>query len=246
MQKILSTIYAIYCYIMLLTTFIILAPFAMLALLLGNYTALAIYKIGSVWSALYGLLAGIFWVRIGAYKPDKSHAYIFVANHDSYYDIFGITFAIKQHYRVLGKEEPSKIPVFGWFYKNCVITVNRSSDEDRRKSVINLKKHLAKNTSVVIFPEGTFNDTEGYMKSFYDGAFRIALETNTSIQPLVFYNNRKFSDWKNPLRMRPGIAKYEFLPEIPKEDLQNFDIHSLKEHVFSQMEQKLIAFNKNK
>jgi 1-acyl-sn-glycerol-3-phosphate acyltransferase len=244
MKKIVLNIYSIYCYIILLATFILLAPFAIIALFFGKYTALAIYKIAAVWGILYGCLVGVFWKNIGTTKPNAKKPYIFVANHNSYYDIFSITLAIKQHYRVLGKEEPTKIPIFGWFYKNCIITVNRSSDEDRRKSVMHLKKHLAKNTSVCIFPEGTFNNTDGYMKAFYDGAFRIALETNTSIQPLVFFNNHKFFNWKHPLQMKPGIAYYAFLPEIPQEDLQNFDIHALKEYVFSQMEQKLMAFEK--
>ncbi len=244
MKKTFLYIYSIYCYIILFITFVMLVPFAILALLLGKYAAFAIYKITAVWGFVYGCLVGMFWKNIGHIKPNKNKPYIFVANHNSYYDVFSITLAIKQRYRVLGKEEPTKIPVFGWLYKNCIIPVNRSSEEDRRKSVLTLKKHLAENTSVGIFPEGTFNNTDGYLKTFYDGAFRIALETNTSLQPLVFYNNHKFFNWKHPLQMRPGIAYYEFLPEIPAEDLQNFDIQSLKEYVFSQIEQKLIAFDK--
>ena len=64
--------------------------------------------------------------------------------------------------------------------------VDRESTGGRLKSVLQLKKVLAKNISVVIAPEGTFNTSNRPLKEFYKGAFKIAVETNTAIQPVLF------------------------------------------------------------
>jgi 1-acyl-sn-glycerol-3-phosphate acyltransferase len=37
-----------------------------------------------------------------------------------------------------------------------------------------------------MFPEGTFNETNAPLKDFYDGAFRIAIETKTAVKPVLF------------------------------------------------------------
>ena len=87
----------------------------------------------------------------------------------------------KQHFRVLGKAELARIPVFGYIYKKAVVLVERENAAHRAKSVVQLKSVLANGISVVLSPEGTFNMTNKALKNFYDGAFRIAIETQTQI-----------------------------------------------------------------
>ena len=38
----------------------------------------------------------------------------------------------------------------------------------------------------MVFPEGTFNMTTQPLKEFYDGAFRVAIETQTPVKPVLF------------------------------------------------------------
>ncbi len=38
----------------------------------------------------------------------------------------------------------------------------------------------------MVFPEGTFNMTTEPLKEFYDGAFRVAIETQTPVKPVLF------------------------------------------------------------
>ena len=57
---------------------------------------------------------------------------------------------------------------------------------------------LKKECSIIIFPEGTFNETEAPLKEFYDGAFRLAINTQTEIWPVLFpdtVDRWHFSHW---------------------------------------------------
>ena len=79
----------------------------------------------------------------------------------------------------------SKVPVFGFIYRNAIVTVDRSSTGNRAKSVRILKSIIKKGISVLVFPEGTFNMTNQPLKEFYDGAFRVAIETQTPVKPVL-------------------------------------------------------------
>jgi len=57
-------------------------------------------------------------------------------------DIPEMMVAIKQNFRALGKSEMTKIPLFGFIYRNAVVTVERGSAENRAKSVETLKSIL--------------------------------------------------------------------------------------------------------
>ncbi len=55
--------------------------------------------------------------------------------------------------------------------------VNRENASKRAESIKQLNQFFAQKISVFICPEGTFNTTHKPLKDFYDGAFRIAIET---------------------------------------------------------------------
>ncbi len=169
--------------------------------------------------------------------------YIFVFNHLSYIDIPLIMKAIRRrHFRVLGKAELAKIPIFGFLYRNSAVLVNRESPAARAKSVMQLKAVLKKGISIVISPEGTFNMTGKPLKEFYDGAFRIAIETQTPIRPILFLDAYNRMHYRSIFTLSPGKARIVYLDEIPVHGLTLQDIKSLKEKVYAVMEEKLIAY----
>ena len=241
MKKIFTYLYLIYCCIILLIFFIVILPLAFFAaIFLGNNAAPVIYFCARVWFRLYSIFVGIIWKNVGTITPNKKESYIFVANHDSYYDILAMVLSTHQPYRILGKESMTKIPIFGYLYGKAVITVKRESEADRKNSVARLKHYLSKKISIYIFPEGTFNNTKHVMKPFYDGAFKMALETNTPIQPMVIYNCKALLSFDKKLKIKPGIATYQFLPAITVNDMEGQSIQSLKNIVYTRMETALI------
>ena len=205
----------------------------------GNF----IYKVCTTWADIWYLLVAIRHKNVyeGAY--DRSHQCIFVANHISYLDAPQIVKSVRRPVRVLGKVEYSNIPIFGYIYKNAIITVDRSSAANRANSVRALKSVLKKGISIFIFPEGTFNETGQPLKDFFDGAFRIAIETQTPIRPLLFLNAYDRMSYKSVFSLNPGRSATIFLEEIPVAGLAMSELQGLKQQVYEVMEKKLIQYN---
>ncbi len=205
----------------------------------GNF----IYRLCRLWADAALFCWGIRTHYIYEVPPQPANQYIFVFNHISYVDIPLIMKAIrKQHFRVLGKAELAKIPIFGFLYRNAAVLVNRESAAARAKSVLQLKAVLRKGISIVISPEGTFNMTGQPLKEFYDGAFRIAIETQTPIKPILFLDAYSRMNYRSVFSLSPGRARIVYLDEIPVHGLTLQDVKSLKEKVYAIMEEKLIAY----
>jgi 1-acyl-sn-glycerol-3-phosphate acyltransferase len=151
--------------------------------------------------------------------------------------------AIRQPVRPLGKVEMTKIPFFGFIYKNTIVTVDRSSAGNRTKSVQVLKSILRKGVSVLVFPEGTFNITGKPLAPFYDGAFRIAIETGVPIKPVLFLDGYDRIHYSSIFSFNPGRNRCLFLEEIPTAHLTLKQVGALKETVHQVMWKKLVEYN---
>jgi 1-acyl-sn-glycerol-3-phosphate acyltransferase len=200
-----------------------------------------IYKVCRYWDSAWLTLVGIRHVNIFESAPDPERRYVFISNHISYLDIPLILQAVRRNdFRILGKAEMTKYPVFGYIYSRAVVLVDRTTSTGRSRSVRELKSLLAIDRSVFIFPEGTFNETGQPLKTFYDGAFRIAIETQTPLQPILFLDTYDRMHYRSLLSLRPGITRAIFLPGIDVQGLTLADLPSLKQRVFALMEAGLI------
>ncbi|MCB0777888.1 MAG: 1-acyl-sn-glycerol-3-phosphate acyltransferase, partial [Chitinophagaceae bacterium] len=188
----LKHIYSIYALIVFVAIMLLIFPFAFIASFFGRIKGgNMVMRLCMLWADLWFPLIFIWHNKKYEVPHDKSKAYIFVTNHISYIDAAIIPKAYRQPIRPLGKIETSKVPVFGFIYKNAIVTVDRSSAEHRANSVRVLKSLIKKGISVLVFPEGTFNMTTKPLKEFYDGAFRVAIETQTPIKPVLFLDAYK-------------------------------------------------------
>lgn len=237
-------LYTVYAYLLFILLMLIIFPFVLIASLWGKVKGgNFIYHVLRVWSATWFFLIGIRPKNIYLSKPDPQKQYIFVINHKSYLDAAVLVETIRQPFRPLGKIEISKVPIFGFIYKACVVMVDRNDADNRAKSLRQLKSVLKKGISIMIFPEGTFNETEKPMKSFYDGAFRMAIETQTPIQPILFLDNYKRMPHESMISLNPGTCRSLFLEPIPVDGLTLSDAKSLKEKVFKIMEENLVSYS---
>jgi len=121
--------------------------------------------------------------------------------------------------------------------------VDRSDSVNRTKSVNVLKAVLRKNISVAIAPEGTFNMTGHPLKEFYDGAFRIAIETQTPIKPALFLDTYDRLNYHSIFSQSPGITRTVFLDEIDVKEYKIEDVKLLKQKVYDVMEAALIRYH---
>lgn len=218
-------------------------PGVLLALLWGQPVAgNIVIKLARAWSDAWLFLIGIRHRNIVEAPIEPGAQYVFVANHISYMDIPLLFKAIrKRPFRVLGKMEMARIPIFGLVYRLAVILIDRSSKESRARSIQQLRKTLAGGVSIFIFPEGTFNETKEPLKFFYDGAFKLAIETGTPIKPIVFLDSVERMHYRSVFSIRPGLSRAVHLPAIPVAGLTEADVPSLKEATFTAMEQCIRA-----
>ncbi|SJZ49521.1 lysophospholipid acyltransferase family protein [Sediminibacterium ginsengisoli] len=230
-------IYCVYALLMFVILMFLVFPFVLLSLLFGKLRGgNMIYGLCMLWAKAWYLLTGIRHKEIHEAPHDTSRQYIFVANHISYMDIPPLVLIAHQPIRILGKYEMVKIPVFGWIYRAAVILVDRRNAETRARSVRALKSALKHGISIFIFPEGTFNETGQPLKSFFDGAFRIAIETQTSIKPVLLPDTIDRLHYRGIFELTPGINRVIYLEEIPVTGMTPEDIPALKELVYRKME----------
>ena len=244
MLRFIHILYCIYALITFVVLMIIVFVLVLLSLILGKLKAgNLVYKICNVWAICWYFLVGFKHKEIYEAPHDFSRQYIFVANHSSYLDIPSSIRCIHQKVRVLGKYEMVKYPLFGLIYRVAVILVDRRDAEHRAQSVRALKAAIAKQISIFIFPEGTFNESDKPLKNFYDGAFRTAIETQTSIKPILFIDNAKRLNQKGIFTFAPGLSRCVFLEEIKVEDYKTKqDVQLLKQKVYSIMEEGLTRY----
>jgi len=241
--KFLQWIYCIYAFILFVTIMLILFPFVIIASFFGRIRGgNAIFKICSVWAELWFPLIFIFPRRSFEARHERSKPYIFVINHSSLLDAALLPKAFHQPVRPLGKVEMSKIPLFGFIYRKAIVTVDRGNAANRAKSIRILKSIIGKGISVLFFPEGTYNETKLPLKDFYNGAFRVAIETQTPVKPVLFLDAYNRMHHQKVFSLNPGRCRIVFLDEIPVTGLRIDDTDDLKWKVYENMERKLTEY----
>ncbi|NOT93461.1 lysophospholipid acyltransferase family protein [Ferruginibacter sp.] len=237
-------IFSIYGLLMFIAFLLLIFPLVVIASFFGKIKGgNFIYKLCQLWADFFLFILGIRQQYIYISKPDPAKQYVFVFNHIAYIDIPLLMKAIRnQHFRVLGKAEMAKIPIFGFLYRCTVVLVDRNSAANRAKSVLQLKSIIKKGISIVVSPEGTFNTTHQPLKEFYDGAFRVAIETQTPIKPILFLDAYDRNNYNSIFSLTPGRSRIVYLEEIPVEGLTVNDVKQLKEKVYKLMEQKLVEY----
>lgn len=213
------------------TFFMILyLPGILIPFLIGEKYGTISYQFLKLWSWTFSKLNFIPYKIEGRENIRRGQAYVYVSNHGSYLDIPGVCLTVPTQIRPLAKKELRKIPVFGWIASNASIIVDRSSHSSRTKSMDHLKAVLRRGISILIFPEGTQNRSAELLQPFYDGAFRIAIETQQPLLPMVIVGAGKLMPPKK-FTIKPGTIRIKVMPEIPTTGLQLSDVPELKKQV---------------
>ena len=213
---------------------LLLLPLIVLPALLGESARPVSFFGLKVWATLFHTLTGVRYYSHGKEHLKKYPAYIYVSNHTSFLDVPALPLFIPGQFRPLGKKELLKIPVLGWIVKTVCVIVDRSDAQSRKESIVKLKGLISQGTSILIYPEGSMNRTELLLRPFYDGAFRIAIETQTPILPMVVINAGNL--------FRPGTAyikagkiQVKFGEPISTAGLEIKDAPALKQQVHQVM-----------
>jgi 1-acyl-sn-glycerol-3-phosphate acyltransferase len=192
-----------------------------------------------LWSWVFSKLTFIRYKFYGTEKFRKGQSYIYVSNHTSFLDIPGIRMIIPGQFRPLAKKELKKIPIFGWIAQAATIIVDRTSPESRKKSIDRLKAALRAGISILIFVEGTQNRSKEILQPFHDGAFRIAVDTQEPILPMVVIGAGRLMP-PGTINLRPGLIRIYVGEQIETAGLTVKEIPELKAKTFEAMTQMIV------
>lgn len=234
LKGILRTIYQVWVFFVFTFFMLLFLPGIILPGFFGPKAGSVTFFFMKLWSWVFSKLNVIPYHIIDRQKIRKGQSYIYVSNHTSFLDLPGIAMTIRGQFRPLAKKELLKLPVFGWITRVTCVVVDRSSNESRRKSMEHLKKILGLGISILLFPEGTQNRTKEKLQPFYDGAFRIAVETQEPVLPMVVLGANKLMP-PGKIPQRPGKIKIVIGDEIPTAGLTLADVSALKEKTMAAM-----------
>ena len=143
-----------------------------------------LYACGRLWSRMI-LGASLTPVSVRFETPlDPEAGYIFMANHQSMYDIPTIMSTTPGQGRFMAKAGLFKIPIFGWaLASGGFIPVDRSDRASGQRTFHVASKGLSRGHSLIIFPEET-RSRDGRLLPFKRGGFLLALKTGFPIVPV--------------------------------------------------------------
>ena len=159
-------------------------------------------------------------------------------NHTSYLDIALIYCFFPNYFVFMGKHQLRKVPLFGIFFKDQDIGVDRRSKLKAHKAFLRAGGELDKGCSVVMFPEGTISTKAPELKPFKNGPFKLAIEKQVPILPITFVNN--FRLFPSKMRMNrigfPGQAIVAVHQPISTAGMSEDNLISLRQKVYNQIE----------
>jgi len=184
------------------------------------------------WSKLTIYLSFIFPKVEWEERLSKKEQYIFCPNHVSTLDIPLILAVLPVPLQYIGKSEIAKIPLFGYFYKNNSVIVDRANKRNAYDAFLKAGEKLKKGINMCIFPEGGIPKEAVFLKKFKNGPFRLALEKNIKTIPITLPDNKSMFP-QEYFKGRPGIVRIKVHKAIDPNSLTEKSIENLNTSVYN-------------
>jgi len=216
------------------TMLVVLIPFLLFSYFRAEPQKTKIWvSLSRVWMSVFLPLAGCPLRVRGREKFAAGQSYVVICNHNALVDVPVSYPFIPGGNKTIAKIEMARVPIFGLFYRTGSVLVDRKSETSRRESFVKMKDVLDLGLHMCIYPEGTRNKTAEPLKSFHDGAFRLALTTGHAIMPAIIFNTRKVMPPDQGFFFRPCPLYMHFLDPVAPRPGES--VESLKNRVFDIM-----------
>ncbi len=182
-------LYNAWCVLWLVVIYLFLFPFIFICIQIKRWNRLGT-KLTNFWADIFFFVTGLWVMTDYRFRPDRKANYIFVANHFSYLDVAIGMKVVRNYFSYMGKSSVKKVPLLGYMFAKLHIQVDRNDKKSRVRSFKRSVRALQEGRSLFIMPEGgILSDTIPVMKQpFKDGAFVLAVESNTPLVPITFVN----------------------------------------------------------
>jgi len=230
LEDIFGRLWAFWGIISFIITFLVFYIPSMITWLLPEPKGQGIFiGIARIWMNIWLRLVGCPVKIKGREYFEKGKSYIVTCNHNSLMDVPLSSPFIPGANKTIAKTSFVKVPVFGFYYMKGAVLVDRKSEKSRKESFEKMKQVLKKGMHMCIYPEGTRNRTNEPLKKFYDGAFKLATDTGTSIIPAIILNTRKAVPVQKSFYFLPHKLEMHFLPPV---GVESKTTDELREEIF--------------
>jgi 1-acyl-sn-glycerol-3-phosphate acyltransferase len=175
----------------------------------------------------------------GVAIANPRNPYVVVSNHESFVDMLLISH-LPWEMKWLSKKSIFKIPLLGWLMRMAGdVELIRGDRQSILTAMRGCGDRLARNVSVMLFPEGT-RTRDGSLGEFKDGAFRLAIDHQLPILPLVVNGTRRALEaesWK----MNATDAEVRVLAPMPTAGMTKDDAPALRDRVRALIAAELAA-----
>ena len=239
-------LWRIYLAFVFCTTFILLYPAFFVLLSNENWYKYA-FKLKRFVSIVTITLTGIRVVAEKNFELEPNTPVVICPNHQSMLDIMLIYCYFPHYFVFMGKQQLRNVPLFGIFFKDMDIGVDRSSRTASHKAWLRAAEDLDKNRPVVMFPEGTISPKAPDLLAFKNGPFKLAIEKQVPILPVTFVNNFEIlpdSDQSGEAG-GPGTAYMIIHEPISVKGMSNENMVHLRKQVFNTINSTLQEYERS-
>ena len=191
-----------------------------------------LHLVSRAWAGAIAVLLPFWEIRgQGMERIKKRVPYIVVCNHQSLMDIVVLLAKLPLHFKFIAKRELFWIPFFGWHLALAgYILLKRKDAESGRQCLEKARGWLERGVSVVFFPEGT-RSPDGRIREFKMGAFKLALEGQWDILPVVITGTRDALPKHSCVVKKRSILSMTVLDPVSTKNRPLEELESTRDHI---------------
>lgn len=192
--------------------------------------SMLMHKLANQVMAVGPFLTNIKVKVVGKENLPKETGFSIYSNHTSMMDIPVLMCNLPNHpVGFLAKDSILKFPAIGkWTPKLGCVFIDRSNDRKAAEAIINVIKNVKKDSTMVVFPEGTRTSVIGKLIDFKPGSFKVAIKSKKPLVPITIVKPLNFKSVKWPFKKKITLVIH---PSLAFEDFRKLNSTELAEHV---------------
>ena len=214
----------IICVIAVAFDFAIVFPVDIIGFVIGLFSKKArnaFMKFNMMWiMAVITFLSGAKVTFIGLEKIPKDKAVLYVANHESFFDVILTLTKLPGMVCFVAKKQFKKVPIFAQALSLYnTLFIDRDNIKQGLQTILKAIENVKNGMSVYIFPEGT-RSRDGKMNEFKEGSMKIATKSGCPIIPIAISNTANVFENHFP-KVTPVPVVIEILDPVIPADFDN-------------------------
>ncbi len=182
------------------------------------------------WARMIIWASGVKVEITGIENITQGKNYIYIPNHQSFFDIFSLMAYLPDDFKFVLKQELVSIPFIGWGTRKLgYISIDRSSPARARFTFKGALDILRDGKSLLVFAEGT-RSVDGKLQPLKRGAFQLSQGSGIPVIPVAIKGSNRIMK-KGGFKIYPGVIRIRVGQPVRTEDYKKKDIPDLVERV---------------